>query len=185
MTEKENQQQNMRLGDAPVDLRLAREIRNLDREIQPARDLWAGIERNIMQYPQRKKTQWVSNWMPYGVAASLVIAMTALVLNLLSLNQPSGQVVGPDFTIESLQRGYLQVRNPLVDQFAEVNKNLAPETLEDLYRNIEIMAQARRDIEGQVRQNPENERLVEMLMRIHEQEIELLKQDYSRPSATM
>jgi hypothetical protein len=47
------------------------------------------------------------------------------------------------------------------------------------------MEQARREIEDQVRMNPENRRLVEMLMRIHEQELELLKQDYTQPSQSM
>ena len=47
------------------------------------------------------------------------------------------------------------------------------------------MAQARHELEAQVRRNPENRRLVEMLMRIHEQELELLRQDFSRPGGFM
>jgi hypothetical protein len=57
--------------------------------------------------------------------------------------------------------------------------------LNDLYRNLDILEQARRDIEAQVRENPENRRLLEMLMSIHAQELDLLKQDYSRPGRSM
>ncbi len=169
-----------RQNNEPVDLMLAREIRKLDAEIQPTRDLWPSIERNISETPQRKKTEFGSNWMPYAVAASLVIAISSLVLSNVDRNQPSSLLMPASYTIDSVSAGYLKVRNPLVEQFADTNKNLAPDTLSDLYRNIEIIEAARRDIEAQVRQNPENTRLVEMLMRLHQQELELLKQDYTK-----
>ena len=183
--EQENQEYNVRQGSEPLDLMLAREIRNLDREIQPARDLWPGIERNISELPQRKKTELLGNWMPYAIAASLVIAVSSLLVNLVDFRQPGTRLVTADYAIDSVEREYLKVRNPLVEQFAETNKRLAPETLDDLYRNIEIIENARREIEAQVRQNPENPRLVEMLMRVHQQELELLKQDYLRPGRSM
>ena len=43
------------------DLLLAREIRNLDPEMSPGRNLWLGIERRIQDYPQKSKktsTDW-------------------------------------------------------------------------------------------------------------------------------
>ena len=184
MTEKENQEQKTNKVDRPIDLMLAREIRNLDAEIMPGRDLWPGIERNISEFPQRKKFEWSNGWMPYGVAASLVIAVTSLLVNLTANNMSIG-LIPSELAVANIRSEYVKVRNPLVDQFTETNKQLAPETLEDLYRNIEIMEKARRDIEAQIRENPESHRLVEMLMRVHEQEIELLKQDYSRPDRSM
>ncbi len=162
------------------DLVLAREIRNLDPEMSPERNLWAGIERKIQDYPQKQKKTSI-DWVPYGVAASLVIAVSALLLNMLQLSTTESQFVSTARSFDLMQAEYIQVRNPLVQKFSEVNKELDEQTLNDLYRNLEILAQARRDIEAQVRQNPENRRLVEMLMRIHEQELELLKQDFSRP----
>ena len=68
----------------------------------------------------------------------------------------------------------------MVERFDVANKDLAPETRDDLFRNIEIIRAARRDIEAQLLQNPDNPRLVEMLMRVHQQELELLKQDFSQ-----
>ncbi len=185
MKDKENQDQKVNQTDEPVDLMLAREIRNLDREMQPTRDLWSGIERNIIEHPQRKKSEWSGNWMPYGVAASLVIALGSLLINLMGNNQSPYSLAPSEAALTNIQSEYVKVRNPLVDQFTENNKQLAPETLNDLYLNIEIMEKARRDIEAQIRQNPDDHRLVEMLMRVHAQEIELLKQDYSKPSRSM
>lgn len=166
------------------DLVLAREIRNLDPEMSPERNLWTGIERQIQDYPQKgRKTS--RDWIPYGVAASLVIAVSALLLNMLQLNPMEPQFVSSDRSFDLMRAEYVQVRNPLVQKFSEVNKALDDQTLEDLYRNLEIMAQARHELEAQVRRNPENRRLVEMLMRIHEQELELLRQDFSRPGGFM
>ena len=79
-----------------------------------------------------------------------------------------------------MQVDYVQLRNPLVQKFGEVNKNLDEQTLDDLYRNLDILESARKEIEAQVRENPENRKLVETLMRIHEQELDLLRQDFSR-----
>jgi len=168
-----------------VELRLARQIRDLDREMMPERDLWTAIERNIADYPQRKRFNLQRDWMPYGVAASLIIAIAALLVNVVGLEQRNSTLLAADYAIDSIDSGYVNVRNPMVDQFRETNKNLDQATLDDLYRNIEIMAQARKDIEMQVRANPENTKLVEMLMRVHERELELLKQDYSQPGRSL
>ena len=171
-----------------MDLVLAREIRNLDPEIQPGRDLWPAIERNIADFQQAKKRVWTENWQPYGIAASLVIAVAALTSNFVTPNQTEfGQTAANtgSFAIDNIGVEYLKVRNPLLDQFKETNKSLAPETLEDLFHNIQLMELARRDIEVQLREHPESRRLVEMLMRIHQQEIELLQQDYSKPGRSM
>lgn len=172
-------------ASAPADLRLAREIRNLRREMEPSRDLWPGIERRIAEHPQRGSRDRRFDWMPYGVAASLVLATAAFVFSLMPGDPFAPELVSYDRSIDQMQAEYLRVRNPLVQEFTETNRNLDPETMDELYRNIEIMEQARREIEEAVRKNPENRRLVEMLMAIHEQELELLKRDYMQPTRSM
>lgn len=175
------------------EMRLAREVRQLDREMQPNRDLWAGIERQIAEHPQPRKSEFTPNWMKFGMAASVLMAFSALVLTMVDVSPgivPSNDGVAfldePGIgALETMQVEYMKTRDPLVEQFTATNRNLAPETLEELYRNIEIVAQARRDIEAQVRKAPTNRRLVEQLMRIHEQELELLKQDFSRPTRAL
>ena len=164
----------------PQDLALARAIRNLDSEMQPERDLWVGIERQIQDYPQKQRRSWSNDWMPYGVAASLVVAVSALVLNMMQLTSEEPRLVTAEQTFNQMQVDYVQLRNPLVQKFGEVNKNLDEQTPEDLYRNLNILESARKEIESQVRENPENRKLVEMLMRIHEQELDLLRQDFTR-----
>ncbi len=164
------------------DLELARAIRDLEMSIAPTRDLWSGIERKIADHPQGTTGNKPFNWMPYGVAASLVAAVMSLTVSLGGLNASNANQLGLVSSDESINRmsvEHVQVMNPLVTRFNQVNENLAPETLEDIYRNLEIMEAARRDIEARVRQDPDDHRLVEMLMKIHEQELELLRQDFT------
>ncbi len=182
----ENSDSNGKVTPGEVaDLSLARTIKNLDSEIQPERDLWQGIERQIQDYPQKRKIELPGNWMPYGVAASLLVAFAALFVNLAMLNNANQQFASSGNNFDRINAEYVQVRNPLVQKFTEVNKNLDEQTLSDLYRNLDILEQARKDIEAQVRENPDNQRLVESLMRIHKQELDLLKQDYSQPGHFM
>jgi len=184
-TQMNNQdEQNQKSSDpaATGDLELARAIRELGKELTPGRDLWPGIERNIADYPQKAGRSSTWNWMPYGVAASLLVAVVSLSVSLGILNGEAvgkSDVVSADTSLDQMAIDHVQVMNPLVTRFNQVNENLAPETLDDIYRNLEIMAAARRDLEAQVRKSPENRRLVEMLMSIHQQELDLLRQDFS------
>lgn len=52
MSDQEDNREG-KVADA-AELRLAREIRALPRTMAPERDLWAGIERKILDYPQRR-----------------------------------------------------------------------------------------------------------------------------------
>lgn len=169
----------------PIDLALARKIRELDREMTPTRDLWPGIERRIADHPQRRYPSRMQEWMPYGMAASVVLAVAALIVSLSGQHErmPASLMAGAP--LDAMQAEYTRVTNPMVKQFRETNKSLDPQTLEDLYRNIAIMEQARREIETQLRENPENRRLVEMLMKVHEQEMDLLRQDFTSPTRSM
>ena len=180
-----NYQENGGNSSEVTDMSLAGQIKSLDREMRPERDLWLGIERQIQDYPQKRKLALPSDWMPYGIAASLLIAFSALMLNIVQLDKAEPRFVSTDQSFDRMQSEYIQVRNPMVQKFWEVNKDLDEKVLNDLYRNLDILEQARRDIEAQVRENPENRRLLEMLMSIHAQELDLLKQDYSRPGRSM
>ena len=166
-----------------TDLELARLVRDLDPDIQPDRDLWAGVQRKIMDHPQKSPASNQS-WMPYAVAASLLIAVSALMLNVAQL-QRAGSEGGSLAGIDQLEEEYVKARNPMLDEFTRVNHSLDSETKTELYRNLKIMANARERLEEEVRANPENPRLREMLIKIHEQELALLRQDYTRRSRSL
>ena len=67
------------------DIELARLVRDLDREKPPQRDLWEGIQRGILDHPQARRDRDSNYWMPYAVAASMLIAVSALMLNLVQM----------------------------------------------------------------------------------------------------
>ena len=102
-----------------TDMSLARQIKNLDSEMQPERDLWLGIERQIQDYPQKRKLTLPSDWMPYGIAASLLIAFSALMMNIVQLDKAESRFVSTDQSFDRMQSEYVQVRNPMVQKFWE------------------------------------------------------------------
>jgi hypothetical protein len=183
MNAKDDGQEN---SDDGFDLALARAVRDLEPELEPTRHLWPGIERKISDYPQRRQFSLRNQWLAMGMAASFVMAASALTLALVNLNGPATPWVAASSTpLDIMSKDHNQVRSPLLVTFAETNKQLDPETLNSLFLNLEILAQARRDIEAQLRINPQDGRLLEQLMQIHEQELELLKQDYLAQSRSM
>lgn len=166
------------------DLELARLVRDMDKEKLPQRDLWLGVQRNILDHPQPTSRRDSNFWMPYAVAASLLVAVSALMLNLAQV-QTRSPFTTDTVGFDQLHQEYVQVRNPMVEEFNRVNHTLDEKTMTELHRNLEILEQARKELEMQVRKNPENTRLMELLMKVHEQELDLLKQDFTRPSTSM
>lgn len=166
------------------ELELARRVRALDNTMEPERDLWAGIQRQILDHPQKTPVNSTHRWMPHAVAASLLVAVTALALNIVQM-QGGNEYRGEPVVLQQMQREYMQVRNPMVEEFSRVNQGLDEPTRQELYRNLEIMTQARRDLEVQLKENPEDVHLIEMLMKVHEQEIELLRQDFTAHSRSL
>jgi hypothetical protein len=171
--------------DDGFDLALARAIRDLEPALEPTRNLWLGIERNIADYPQGRQFPLRNSWLAISVAASFMMAASALTLTLVSFDGPAEQWVTSRPPLERISQDYDLVRRPMLVKFAETNKQLGSETLNSLFLNLEILAQARRDIEAQLRIYPQDGRLLEQLMQIHEQELDLLKQDYLAQSRSI
>ncbi len=165
-----------------TDLQLARAVRGLEVELQPQRDLWLGIERRIDQSPQPRPRS-SGHWLPYGVAASLLIAVASLMLNLFAPVGPdpktSQEPVGVAATLDQLSADHASRRAPMLATFQAVNASLDHNTRVELYRNIEIMDRARREIEAEVREHPQDRELVSALLRIQQRELWFLNQDYS------
>lgn len=169
---------------AITELELAQRIRDLDDSIEPDRDLWRGIERQILDSPQRR---WFDrqDWMPWGVAASFVIATAALVLNLARPASDFSQLAQQPVSNQAPPVEYRMVHDPMVVQFDRVNSGLQTATRDDLMRNLDILRQARMDLEQELLLDPGNQRARQMLIRLHEQELALLKQDYLAPARTL
>ncbi len=183
MTSHDNKPEQV---DDLLDISLARAVRNLDREIQPHRDLWPGIERHIANFPQRDRDSFVYRMMPYGMAASLLIAVTALVLSLYPTSpMQTAHYASLEESVRQVQNDFLAVRNPSFQQFKQTNKELDPDTIKLLYRNVEIIEKARKEIELALIANPENEQLLGMLLRLHEQELGLLNQSYVNQTTSL
>ncbi len=171
-------------GNSLSELELARLVRELPEEMAPERDLWRGIERQIMDAPQ-PETGGSRDWMPWGVAASFLVATAALVLNLAQVPGEQTLPVQDQLVLNEPAAEYRMVRDPMVEQFQRVNSGLQPATRNDLMRNLDILREARRNLEQDLELDPGNQRARQMLIRLHEQELALLKQDYLGPARSL
>jgi hypothetical protein len=171
--------------DKITDLELARQIKALDTEMQPERDLWVGVQRQILDHPQKTDDRDRHFWMPYAVAASLVIAVSALMLNVAQLDRGPVLLTGQPVALDQIESEYVRVRNPMMEQFTRVNQSLDERARTELYRNLEIIEKARSELEIQLRENPDDHHLMEMFMKVQEQELDLLRRDFSNPSTSM
>jgi len=160
--------------DDTLDFTLAKQIRELDREIFPERDLWQGIERRISDLPHTRRGEWLARWMPVGVAASLVLALGSFLLSVYRTDFVRPAQLTFEQSMTQMDAEYRRVRGPLVRQFEERNRDIDPELADLVYRNLQIIDEAKSQLERALERDPENQRLLEMLMRVNQQELELL-----------
>ena len=116
--------------------------------------------------------------MPVALAASLVLAATSLLFNFLP---GLGQVGGArdqtlPWALEQMQLDYQLVHGPISSQFTRMNRLLPDETLNDLHWNFQLLEEAREGLESAIRKDPDNRRLLAMLMKLQEQELDLMKE---------
>ena len=167
---------NYKNSEHATDL-LAGELENLPRELPPGRDLWQGIERRLADHPHRKWRE-PRIWMPIALVASLQLAATSLLFNFLDSGAP-GPVMPT--ALEQMQFEYQLVHGPMSREFNWMNRRLPDESLSDLNWNLQLLEQARWSLEAAIRQDPDNRRLLTMLMKLHEQELDLLKEVFYEP----
>lgn len=171
-------------GD-PLDFKLAKAIRELDREIDPERDLWPGIERRITNLPQSRRSEWMQRWMPVGVAASFVLALSALAVSIYRTSFEAPRQLTFEQSMTQMDAEYRRVRAPLVRQFEQEKRNLDPELAELVSRNLQIIDRAKAELEQALERDPDNPRLLEMLMRVNQQELDLLSRDLVAPGRSI
>lgn len=198
---KDNTNQADTGGADARELLLARAVRELPREVEPERNLWPAIERRIGELPRSSTDtgagRFARHLMPMAVAASLLLAASALLLTLAEVPW-SGRVsdqAGPAVVVaqpraggellpvmlpglDALQDEFLVARTSLYQRFEARRGDMDPAVEAEIRRNLKLMERARQDIEMLLARNSESQRLLLRLMRVQQQELDLLRADY-------
>jgi len=177
----------------PLDLALG----GLPREVQPGRDLWAGIRTQIeaspvVSFPAASRAA-ARPWMRLAAGFLLVVAssFTTYLLVQQSAQQqvqqarqsaatqlqqaPSLPAMPVSFGgREELGKGYLQAREALDAQFKRQVELLPPVTRAKLERNLADLRRAASEISATLAEHPSNPLLQELLLSTYQSELALL-----------
>ena len=161
----------------------------LPKEIEPARDLWPGIEARLGETPRNEKSRGF-RW-PMALAAGFVVASVSALLTW-SLTRspdvpaPNTQIAqatptaaptdivpvkyGPHSGLSAKDFG---ARDELLRQFRGKFADLKPETRAAIVKNLEIMQQAANEIDAALAKDPASGMLKGMLVGTYKQELQL------------
>ncbi len=192
MSDRSNNQGNSQ-GDP-----LSQMLASLPREVPPERDLWQGIQAEIVKTPIVTDTAPVvhfasSRWFQLAAGLLLVLAtsLTTFVITRQSMErdpavqvaqqtQPVPMATAPlnampvSFGPEALGADYMKARSELNTQFQERIKTLAPSTRAKLERNLAELRHAADEISKTLTENPSDPLLQDLLMSTYQRELQLL-----------
>lgn len=173
--------------------RLRAETRALSRGVTPARDLWVEIEPRLAG---RKQGQ-VITWASVRPKAFAVLAAAALVVIGMSLFL-QGPVVAPHEStdksrdtarawqreVADAEQQYRETKEALNTALASRENELAPETLAVLEANLEAIDTAVNEIRQAMATDPQDPRLLRLLVATQEKELNLLQRILEAPEGT-
>jgi hypothetical protein len=158
----------------------------LPKEIEPARDLWPGIEARLGEAPRREEARGF-RW-PMALAAGFVVASVSALLTWSLMRSPDAvtpttvagtaapvaEIVPVNYGPNSgLTVQELRARDELVGRFRETFATLKPATRDAIVKNLAIMQAAADEIDAALAKDPASRMLKGMLVGTYKQELQL------------
>ena len=155
-------------------------LQSLDWDIQPDRDLWPGISARI-RAPERPHA-YRRSWFPAAMAASLVVAVTALSFSYFSfqnVRQTNAQIAAlaelQKAQIAILEQQHALVRTQFAALLEDTNGALNPVLVSEIKSALADFDRASAEIKNAIAVQPNDPRYASMLMNAYQQEVRLLK----------
>jgi len=153
------------------DPRIERAIEQLPAEIEPARDLWPGVEARIREAGApggRRASRGDERWRWLAIAAGVAVVATSLVFGLKDRGESpvaglappqSAEPGGPGWDAANASNG----RDVLAALDARADE-LDPATVRVIRENLAVIDDALAEIEGALEQDPANARMAALKM---------------------
>ena len=186
MNDEKINNMNKRKGSDKLDL--AEQISELDWDIQPSKDLWPDISSTIRfaDKHRRKKSLWV----PMAVAASMVLAIGALMFSWMSFQMASDNrhqqalmVTYQQAQLDLIEQQHKMVRVQFVQLLKDKRNLLNPDFVSEAQTLMLNIDQASLEIKKAMSVQPNSPNYTSMLVGTYQQEIKLLNQIKARPVA--
>jgi hypothetical protein len=148
---------------------LADQLADINKELQPEKDLWMGIELALSIETSDLSPVIVKKRM-YLVAASVAIFG---LIGWLSVNQQSVLLTGDDL-VSSLSEQHLEQKNALLVRF-----QAQPALTDNWQEQLTSLDDAADTIKTALRNEPNNMALLKMLQTVHQQQINIIERVHS------
>lgn len=151
--------------------RIIRQASELEPTHRPERDLWQDIQSNLTPKAKPK-----FNWMPYALAATVILSVLSISFNGYLMIQTKSVQTASNTNIEEIEKPYILARTALLEEIVTNENQLSPEMREVLDVNLEIIDNALNEIRKELKINPNDAYLIEALVTTREKELELFRQ---------
>lgn len=167
---------------------------SLPRDVQPARDLWRGIESEISSSPVASTSlprHRVISSLAWRIAAGVLLVVASSFVTFVitreqtqedilqaqrveAMQQPVVPAMPVSFAQQSLGAEYLQAREALDAEFQRQIATLPPVTRAKLERNLADLRRAASEISATLAEHPSHPLLQELLLSTYQSELALL-----------
>lgn len=161
----------------------------LPRDVQPTRDLWAGIHAEISEPTPVARRPSPATWMRLAAGFVLVVAssLTTYVItrqvaqeNVLQaqlaaeMHQPAVPAMPVSFATQAMGTEYMSARAALDAEFQRQIATLPPVTRARLERNLADLRRAASEISATLAEHPSHPLLQELLLSTYQSELALM-----------
>lgn len=157
------------MSKANFEQALAEQVADLNKDKQPDRDLWPGIELALSSESSKPPVVMVGRKI-YLVAATIAIFG---LIGWLSLNQQPVSLTGEDL-VASLSEQHLAQKNALLVRFQD-----QPALTQNWQNQLTELDEAANAIKTALKNEPNNMALLKMLQNVHQQQINLIERVHS------
>ena len=169
------------------DERLAKQLAELEWEIEPERDLWPEIAAEIrFSSGRRKKTQSLS-WAPFAVAASVTLAVVSLLFSSFTVmntqkiaEAQQAMMLYQQAQLDLIEEQHQMVRVQFVQLLQQDKGSLNPEFVAEIQQVMSDVDSAALQIKEAIKTQPNNPDYAAMLVSTYQHELKLLNRVKSR-----
>lgn len=161
---------------------LLADAKELPREIQPERNLWQGIAKQIEAPAENVHGNNRMLWFSSTVAAAAVVLLViSLFYQLMPIDDPGsgvgsgGGISAGSLALREADGQYLKARNELMKSITDRETPLSDTTMAVLDENMAIIDGAVGEIRQAMLEDPNNPRLLDMFMATRSKELALLE----------
>jgi len=166
---------------SPAQSRWQEALEQLPQEMTPSHDLWPAIAQRLQPQVQREARH--GNWMPWAMAATVLLSCGALTLSWRNLQDARSLVAHQQFAVAentvvsqlaAMEQEYRLARSALLTQIGYLSADTDPNLVAYVQQNLADIDRATDNLKSAIREHPEDPSLPALLQSTYQQELAVL-----------